>query len=59
VLHLVTLATVPATALYAFLGLLTTPITIPLMVFKRFITFLIFSPLVGTHPAAGLRQNKK
>jgi hypothetical protein len=46
VLQLVTLATVPATALYALAGLLATPITVPLLIIVRGFTLLLFSPLV-------------
>jgi len=46
VLHLVTLATVPATALYAVMGLLSSPIVIPLIILAKFIHFLLFAPLM-------------
>lgn len=46
ILHLVTLFTVPATAVYALLGLVTAPLTIPLMVISKVLMFALFSPLL-------------
>ncbi len=46
VLQLVTLATTPATALYAIAGLLSSPVIIPLLIIKNIITSVLFAPLV-------------
>jgi hypothetical protein len=54
VLHLVTLAVLPATALYAFIGLLSAPVIIPLLILRRFVNFLIFSPLVSGQGGGGI-----
>lgn len=45
VLHLVTLATVPATFLYAGLGLLASPVLVPLLMIKAAISAAIMTPL--------------
>ncbi|KAI8473019.1 MAG: hypothetical protein J3K34DRAFT_412579 [Monoraphidium minutum] len=53
VLQLVTLATLPATALYALLGLALSPILLPYLAFQRFVAFLLKLPLVlATLPVA-------
>eukprot|EP00879_Flechtneria_rotunda_P008588 GHRR01008999.1.p1 GENE.GHRR01008999.1~~GHRR01008999.1.p1 ORF type:complete len:141 (+),score=33.23 GHRR01008999.1:406-828(+) len=53
VLQLVTLATVPATALYAVAGLLASPVIIPALVIKNIAILLIFAPfLLLTLPVA-------
>lgn len=46
VLQLVTLATLPATALYAIGGLLASPLVIPGLIFINFVKLLVFSPLL-------------
>jgi hypothetical protein len=46
VLHFVTLLTVPVTAVYALLGLVSAPIIIPLLILSRIAHFLLFAPLV-------------
>lgn len=53
VLQLVTLATVPATALYAVGGLLASPVIIPALIIKNIAIALIFAPfLLLTLPVA-------
>eukprot|EP00775_Hariotina_reticulata_P011859 gene11859-12003_t len=46
VLQLVTLATTPATALYAIGGLLASPVIIPILIFINFVKALVFAPLL-------------
>jgi len=46
ILQLVTLLTLPATAVYAVIGLLATPIFVPLLIIKRAIILLLWSPVV-------------
>lgn len=46
VLHLVTLATLPATALYALAGLLLSPLLIPLLMVKAAVNLAIMTPLL-------------
>jgi hypothetical protein len=46
VLQLVTLATTPATALYAVGGLLASPVVIPALIIKNIVAALIFTPFL-------------
>lgn len=44
VLHIVTLLTLPATALYAVAGLLSTPLMIPILIIKNIVSLVLMSP---------------
>lgn len=49
-LHVVTLGTAPVMVFYALLGLLTSPVLVPLLMFKAFVEMLIMSPAVRGGP---------